>query len=109
MLNGYLTCFRLREPGYNEQLDILQSLFAEVSWMLPQIVSCFVLIQILTQKRDLDTLLGTKDPLRIHAFVARALEKTGLDSFQIHVGRHFSQRDLFKWCHRIQVQSILRF
>ncbi len=96
---------RLDAPDYDEELKLLSGVFPQLLPLLPFAVSLLVLVQqaaghVKPTPYDPSCQSSWCSSQAIKALEAAGLKHGGLD---LHLPRHFSIRDLFKFCHRMEV------
>ncbi|KAL3144110.1 hypothetical protein ABBQ32_003901 [Trebouxia sp. C0010 RCD-2024] len=102
VLGGLLSTVTLTSPTDQEQLAILKELFPGLTLLLPFAMAVLCLV-----KRAAGQLTGSQATTwdgHIEWRVSAALTAGGVKpgDVSLHVGRHYSIRDLITWCKRMQ-------
>ena len=104
VVGSLMSSISMADPTEQEQQAIMQGLFPDLAPLLP---SALLVLHIVKQASGQGTSKHvTRDTEGLAGAVARALAAGGVRAGDValHVGRHFSIRDLIVWCKRMQVR-----
>lgn len=99
----------IENPPLVEQLSILKGKYPELHFILPFAMATLHLVQLASGQGSpllhMDSNGDNMDFSRMDGIVRECLERRSISGHDIklHVGRHYSLRDLVKWCDRMKV------
>ena len=107
-MGGLWGHIRLENIPHSEQMSILSDIYPELSPLLPWAMACLHVVRRATgvdPSEGASTGDGDAGLVALEDKVRSVMQAGGLSihDMAFHAGRHFSLRDLVKWCKRMKV------